>query len=127
MITISDIGEILFDKCKPFSLPTYIKGSIPLGEVTEERICILPMSIEDGKYWCKCSVKVNWCVPDVLGERSPRIKDAEKALESLYYGQGTLDGAKYKYKKSSVSVEQNSELRCHFVNLSLLFYIQKVL
>lgn len=53
MIVTGDIETILVRDLKPFGIPTYKKDAIPEGEVTEERITVIPKEPKPGTYWIK--------------------------------------------------------------------------
>lgn len=127
MITRTDIEEILYDKCRDFGVETYLADTTPIGEIKEERLVIIPKNIQDGRYWYRCFVEVNWCVPDIHNEKDGvRIKSVEKSMSVLDYGQGLCDGTQYRWKKESEGVESEPEANYHYVNKRLLFNIQKV-
>lgn len=127
MITLSDIGEIIYDYCRSFGVPLYLRDTLPVGDVTDERVVIIPKTIEDGKYWLRSFVEVNWLVPDIHFEANlRRIKDIERIMYPIQ-GTGTKDGTKYKYTRYSTSVENLSEANCHMVNVRILFNIQNVI
>ena len=48
MIVTGDIETILVRDLKPFGIPTYKKDAIPEGEVTEERITVIPKEPKPG-------------------------------------------------------------------------------
>ena len=128
MITLSDISEIIYDRCKVFDVPLFIADTTPLGEIDQERIVIIAKSIEDGKFWERCFVEVNWCVPDLHDEGNlVRVKEVERLLKQVYYGTGTCDNINYRFKKYSTNIEWEKEMRYHIANVRLMFNIQKVL
>lgn len=126
MITISDIGERIYDDCRQFGVATYLKGNIPDGEVTTERIVIYPTQIANGMYWQRCFLDVNWCVPDIDEAASLRLKQIERELVKIYTGTGVIDDSAYTYNKDSTEIAEDKDLKCHYVNVRLLFKIQKV-
>lgn len=128
MITTSDIAQAIYNDCRGFSVPLYISGVIPVGDVKDERIIIIPKSIEDGTRWYRCFAEVNWLVPDIKGEADRRrLSAVERLVKPLYYRQGVIDGTQYRYRKYSLGIEQERGLDCHYVNLRLLIEIQKVI
>lgn len=128
MITTSDIAQAIYNDCRGFGVPLYISGVIPVGDVKDERIIIIPKSIEDGTRWYRCFAEVNWLVPDIKGEADRRRLGAvERLVKPLYYRQGVIDGTQYRYRKYSLGIEQERGLDCHYVNLRLLIEIQKVI
>ena len=128
MITTSDIAQAIYNDCRGFGVPLYISGVIPVGDVKDERIIIIPKSIEDGTRWYRCFAEVNWLVPDNKGEADRRrLSAVERLVKPLYYRQGVIDGTQYRYRKYSLGIEQERGLDCHYVNLRLLIEIQKVI
>lgn len=128
MITTSDIAQVIHKDCRGFGIPLYISGNIPVGDVDDERIVIIPKTIEDGTRWYRCFAEVNWLVPDIKGEADRRrLGVVERLLKPLFYRQGVIDGTQYRYRKYSTGIEQERGLDCHYVNLRLLIEIQKVI
>lgn len=128
MITTGDITRRVYDDCRYLGVPIFIHGAIPEGKVTDERIIIIPKTIEDGTNWYRGYMEVNYLVPDIKGEEDGRRLDAvERLLKPIFYGQGVIDGTRYRYRRFSIGREQDASLECHFVNVRLLIEIQKVI
>lgn len=128
MITQGDIAKILYTDCKVFGLPVYQKDNVPKGKVTKERIVVIPKSGSVQRFWEKCYVEVNFCVPDIKGQANLiRMDELEReAVRVLNRVSGTFDNTRYRYSKDSTSREEDTELGCHFVNVRLLFEILNV-
>ena len=107
MIVTGDIETILVRDLKPFGIPTYKKDAIPEGEVTEERITVIPKEPKPGTYWIKGFVEVNFCVPDINGmANKSRLTELER--------------------QASTHQERDVPLKCHFVNVKIMFEILNV-
>lgn len=65
MIVTTDIADILYRDCKDFGIEIVPFGKTLTGEITEERITIHVKGQTPEKYWEKCFVEVNLCVPDL--------------------------------------------------------------
>lgn len=125
MITTGNIEDILFDDLKSFGIATYKKDAVPEGEVTEERIVILPGRLKQGRYWNKIFVDVNFCIPDIkIGNafmadkmRLTQIERQSSDMESV----GEYDDTTYRYSVYSIGQEYDPELKCHYVSVKLLF------
>lgn len=128
MITQGDIAKILYTDCQVFGLPVYQKDNTPKGKVTKERIVIIPKSGSVQRFWEKCYVEVNFCVPDIKGQANLiRMDELEReAVKALNRVSDTFDNTRYRYSKYSTSREEDIELGCHFVNVRLLFEILNV-
>lgn len=127
MISASDISEIIYDACAQFGVTRYIAETFPEEEITDERIVIIPRQITDGRFWKRCFVEVNWCVPDLKGEPTARLKDVERELLTIGEGCGECDGTTYRYTKNSSQLIADKSLNLHYANLQLLFEILNTL
>lgn len=129
MITTSDIANILYTDCKSFGITTYQRGNVPQGDVTDERIVIYARSNTMGMYWGKSFVDVNFCVPDI-GENVAnllRLNDIEReATARLSQKSGRYDGTCYRYSIDRIGIEADTALKCHYINVKLLFEILNV-
>ncbi len=123
-MTQSEIEEYFYDKCKDFGVPVWLTGSFPWDRVDEERIAIIVGHNQPSRYWNNCYVKINWLVPDICAEANKiRLKEIEGSLKSLHMDGG--DG--FRYSLDRTSVESDRQLRCHYVNITLLFQHQNIL
>jgi hypothetical protein len=128
MIVQSDIVDILYLDCAQFGIDTYRKGNIPSGEVKKERIVIIPKKPSSETYWKKSFIEVNFCVPNLKNGKADLIRLAElekignRALDktSLY------DSTRYSYSVESSSIEEDRDLKCHYVNFRVLFKVLNV-
>nr|DAN18522.1 MAG TPA: hypothetical protein [Bacteriophage sp.] len=126
MIVTGDIETILVRDLKPFGIPTYKKDAIPEGEVTEERITVIPKEPKPGTYWIKGFVEVNFCVPDINGmANKKRLTELERQASGLR-SVSSFDGSIYRYKVYSTHQEKDAPLKCHFVNVKIMFEILNV-
>lgn len=124
MIGVCDIGNIIYRDCKALGIEIYQKGNIPEGEVTDERVVILPKSQVPMPYWYESYVEVNFCVPDFVNGMANLIRLQEletQARKLLQYSAGEYNNSRYRYKIDSVGIEEDTELRCHYVNVTLIF------
>lgn len=129
MIVTNDIADILIRDCRVFDIAeAYRKGNVkPVkgDRLTAERIVVLPKPQTPGTRWLKDFVEVNLCVPD-LGEReanSPRLQELERmAKRYLHKVTGTYDGTRYRYSVDQIDgTMYDEDLKCHYVNVRLLF------
>lgn len=124
MIVTTDIGNILYRDCKAFGIEVYQKGNIPSGEVTTERVIIRTKSQSPETYWKKGFVEVNLCVPDVNPDTANliRLGELEKQANSVLNDVvSTYDGTRYRYSIDSIGTEADTALKCHYVNVRILF------
>ena len=130
MIVTTDIANILYKDCKAFGIEVYQAGNIPdeHKELSSERVIIRTKSQSPETYWKKGFVEVNLCVPDIDGDANLiRLQELErKAQEVLDEVVGEYDGSNYYYLIDSIGIEADTELRCHYVNVRILFQVLNV-
>ena len=129
MITTTDIGNILYRDCKVFGIDIVPNGETLTGELTSERIAIHTKKQQPGTYWKKSFAEVNLCVPDLSENSANSIRlnelerQANKLLDDVV---NTYDGTRYRYSIDSIGTEADTALKCHFVNVRILFEILNV-
>ena len=130
MIVTTDIANILYKDCEAFGMEVYQSGNIPDEdkELSSERVIIRTKSQSPETYWKKGFVEVNLCVPDMDGDANLiRLQEFErKAQEILDEVVGEYDGSNYYYLIDSLGIEADTELRCHYVNVRILFQVLNV-
>ena len=130
MIVTTDIANILYKDCEAFGIEVYQAGNIPdeHKKLSSERVIIRTKSQSPETYWKKGFVEVNLCVPDMDGDANLiRLQQLErKAQEVLGDVVGDYDGSNYYYLIDSIGIEADTELRCHYVNVRLLFQVLNV-
>lgn len=130
MIVTTDIANILYKDCKAFGIEVYQAGNIPdeHKELSSERVIIRTKSQSPETYWKKGFVEVNLCVPDMDGNANLiRLQEFErKAQEVLDEVVGEYDGSNYYYLIDSIGIEADTELRCHYVNVRIMFQVLNV-
>ena len=130
MIVTTDIANILYDACKAFGIEVYQAGNIPdeHKRLSSERVIIRAKSQSSETYWKKGFVEVNLCVPDVNSDANLiRLQELErKAQEVLDDVVGEYDGSNYWFTIDSIGTEADTELRCHYVNVRILFQVLNV-
>ena len=126
MIVTKDIEEILITDLSSVIDVGSIYGpdDIPAGKVTSERVVIIPKETRTEKYFNKCFVEVNWCVPD-LGDypNSLRLQEVERVTKPFFDKVGQFDGTTYRYGIESSGIKRDKDLECHYVNTRVLFEI----
>jgi hypothetical protein len=130
MIVTTDIADILYQDCKDFGIEIVPFGETLTGELTKERITIHVKGQTPEKIWEKCFVEVNLCVPDLSPTEAnfPRLKELERiAKERFRSVVGTYDSTSYLYEVDTISIEADTALKCHFVNIRLLFNVLNVI
>lgn len=130
MITTGDIGDIIYSKCSSLGIQRYHQDTFPTEELSDERIVIIVKDQTDGKYWERCFVEVNVCVPDrqSLLNRG-RVEELERAVKELFKEDvaGSFDNTTFRYRRNSCGVKSDPSLRIHFINTRILFETQKVI
>lgn len=126
MITTGDIATILVRDLMPLGIVTYKKGALPEGKVLTERITVIPKEPKPTAFWIRGFVEVNFYIPDVNGlANTKRLTELERRASSLR-SVSFFDGSAYRYKVFSSSQENDPVLKCHFVNIKILFEVLNV-
>lgn len=129
MIVTSDIANIIYRDCQAFGINIVPDGETFTGELDSERIVIHAKKQNPGTYWKKCFVEVNICVPDIREDSANTIRlgeierEANSILDDVL---GEFDGTTYYYYIYSIGREKDTDLKCHFVNVKLLFEVLNV-
>ncbi len=129
MIVTTDIGNILYRDCKAFGIDIVPDGETLTGELTSERIVIHTKKQQPGKYWKKSFAEVNLCVPNLSENEANTIRlnelerKADKLLDDVV---STYDGTTYRYSIESIGAEADAALKCHYVNVRILFEVINV-
>lgn len=120
MITAGDAANIIYGLVKDFGLPVYhgwnISGS--------ERIVISTHPQERELQWMKNFVDVNLIVPDVDNEaQRAKLNGYMQTLHDFFYEDivGEKNGCGYIIELKSIGIEEDTQLKSHFVNCKLLF------
>ena len=126
MIVTTDIADILYRDCKALGIVIVPFGKTLTGELKDERITIHVKGQTPSKYWEKCFVEVNLCVPD-LGVNIAnilRLKELERKAKELFKSvTGEFDGTRYNYEIDTIHIEADTALKCHFINCRILFNV----
>ena len=124
MIVTTDIADILYRDSKAFGIEIVPFGKTLTGELKGERITIHVKGQTPSKYWEKCFVEVNLCVPDLGVEiaNTRRLKELERKAKELFKSvTGEFDGTRYNYEIDTIHIEADTALKCHFINCRILF------
>ena len=96
MIVTTDIGNILYRDCRAFGIGI---------------------------------AEVNLCVPDLSENEANtiRLNELERKAGKLFDDVvSTYDGTTYRYSIESISIEADTALKCHYVNVRILFEVLNV-
>ena len=129
MITTTDIANILYRDCKTFGIEIVPHGKKLTGELKSEMIVIHAKKQQSETYWKKSFVEVNLCVPDLKeGEANTiRLNELEKQAQGMFDDvTGRYDGTTYHYSIESIGTEEDTSLKCHYVNVRILFEVLNV-
>lgn len=129
MIVTTDIANILYRDCQPLGIAIVPHGKKLMGAMKSERIVIHSKKQQPGTYWKKSFVEVNLCVPDLKeGEaNSIRLNELEKQAQGLFDDvTGRYDGTTYHYSINTIGTEEDTALKCHYVNVRILFEVLNV-
>ena len=83
MITTGDIADILIEDLKSYGFSAFKSGALPLGELTNERVIVIPKRGASGKFWTKSFSEINVCVPDILILSLELIKRQKAKIDQL--------------------------------------------
>ena len=141
MITPQDIRNILYRDCKAFGInEIYVVFEGDEGDSDEvpavdskkglqaERIVVYIKRQQPGTYWKKNFNEVNIQVPRIQNRANAiRLQELEhKALELLEGVTGEYEGCSYLYEIDQIGTEADIKLRCHYVNVRILFQVLNV-
>ena len=129
MIVTTDIANILYRVCQTFGISIVPHGKKLTGELKSERIVIHAKKQQSGTYWKKSFAEVNLCVPDLKeGEANTiRLNELEKQAQGMLDGvTGRYDGTTYHYSIDTIGTEEDTALKCHYVNVRILFEVLNV-
>lgn len=128
MIVTTDIANIIYRDCGVFGIgEMYQDGNILDDEINAERIVIHSKRQTPGRFWKKCFVEVNLCVPDLEDgiANLVRLNELERMANGMRAVSG-YDGSTYRYSIDSIGVERWPKAKCHYVNIRILFEILNV-
>lgn len=130
MIVTTDIANILYTDCKAFGIEVYQAGNIPdeNKKLSSERVIIIAKSQSPEAIWKKGFVEVNLCVPDMDGKANLiRLQELERKAQGVLDDVvGEFDGSSYYYQIDQIGTEADTALKCHYVNVRLLFQVLNV-
>lgn len=126
MIVPTDIANILYRDCQPFGIDIVPHGKKLTGPMKSERIVIHAKKQQPGTYWKKSFVEVNLCVPDLKENEANtiRLNELERQANEVFGDVvNSYDGTYYKYSIDSIGTEEDTSLKCHYVNVRILFEV----
>ncbi len=129
MIVTTDIANIFYRDCQTFGIDIIPHGKKLTGELKSERIVIHSKRQQPGTYWKKSFVEVNLCVPDLSENEanSIRLNELERQANKLFDDVvSTYCGTTYRYSIDSIGIEADTALKCHYVNVRILFEVLNV-
>lgn len=129
MIVTTDIANILYRDCQTFGISIVPHGKKLTGAMKSERIVIHAKKQQPETYWKKSFAEVNLCVPDLKeGEvNTIRLNELEKQAQGMLDGvTGRYDGTTYHYSIDTIGTEEDTALKCHYVNVRILFEVLNV-
>ena len=129
MIVTTDIGNILYQDCKAFGIAIVPDGETLTGELKSERVVIHTKKQQPGTYWKKSFVEVNLCVPDLSENEANtiRLNELEREANKLFDDVvNSYDGTTYRYSIDMIGTEAETALKCHYVNVRILFEVLNV-
>ena len=104
-------------------------GETLTGELASERIVIHTKKQQPGKYWKKSFAEVNLCVPNLSENEANtiRLNELERQANKLFDDEVSIyDGTTYRYSIESIGTEADTALKCHYVNVRILFEVLNV-
>lgn len=126
MIVSGDIDSILYRDLKPMGFEQFRKNAVKNGKVTSERVVIIAGTLQEGIWWDNTIAEIHICVPDLQDNaNTKRLTEIERMFKTLTKT-STYDGSTYRYSVLSTAQEEDTSLRCHYVNVRLLFEVLNV-
>ena len=129
MITSTDIANILYRDCKSFGISVVPQGQTLVGGLKDERIVIHAKRQQPGRIWKKSFIELNICVPDLAPNEANtiRLNELERMANSRFSDVvGDYDNTSYYYSIASTGMEKDEHLKCHYVNVRILFEVLNV-
>lgn len=129
MIVTTDIGNILYRDCKAFGIDIVPDGETLKGELKSERIVIHTKKQQPETYWKKSFAEVNLCIPDLNENEADtiRLNELERQANKLFDNVvNSYDGTRYRYSIDAIGTEADTGLKCHYVNVRILFEVLNV-
>jgi hypothetical protein len=126
MITSYTIGNILYRDCKAFGISVLPAGKTLEGIPTADTIVIHTKEQIPEQYFTKSIPEVNIFVPDLAENTlNSKVGEYEKQAQKLFreYVCGEYDGTPYRYSFQSTRIESDTEKKCHYVNVKVLFEV----
>lgn len=126
MITTGDMANIIAYRCKEFGIPKVMQAdNIEDGEVTEERIVVIPKQQNEGTYWNSTPIEVNVLTPNLMTDflNLPRLNEIEAQARSIFRHRisGNYDGESYRYTYTTIGRIASKTLRCGWINIKINF------
>ena len=84
---------------------------------------------QPGTHWRKSFAEVNLCVPDLSENEANTIRLNElerQAMKRFDDVVSSYDGTRYRYSIESIGTEADTALKCHYVNVRILFNVLNV-
>lgn len=129
MIVTTDIGNILYRDCDVFGIEKVALWDKPKSELISEKVTVATQSLSTDKNWKKSVAEVNLYVPDLTEAAADAIRLNElerQACSVLDNVASSYDGTAYRYSIDSIGIEADTALKCHYVNVKVLFEILNV-
>lgn len=130
MIVTTDIQTILYKDAQKLGISKIYKdGAVPDGDAKYEKVVILANSLEPGTYWKVGFVHVNICVPylDKKGTANlQRLNELERKASKILSSTSVFDDTPYSYEVDTTRIEDGRDLKCHYVNVRILFQVLNV-
>lgn len=126
MISTYNIGNIIFAHCRQFGINDMVQlPSMPVGEVTKERIVITTKQSQISSPWIRTFVEVNLCVPELKNglANDGRLSALNDVAMELFkqYQVGEYNDTPYRFAWDSIQVVHDEQIRVHYVNIRVLF------
>lgn len=126
MITTSDAANIIAVKCRDLGIADIRQGgNIDEGEITSERVVIIPKAESDGRLWKSIPVEVNILVPNIAHNtlNLVRLGELERAAKGVFRDciTGIYDETPYRYAPSEIGRVQSENLRIGWINIHIFF------
>ena len=122
MIVSTDIQTILYKKALELGVTGVYKE--------DERVTVHSNSSEPGITWKVGFVHVNIAVPDLDEKGTPdldRMNKLERMSMEVFKDTSVFDGTPYTYEVDTTRIEVNRDLKCHYVNVRVLFKVLNVI
>lgn len=126
MILLTDIANKMYELAKGIGISeVYQSNNTPFGEVLTPRVIVSVGMNARGSIWDRLTAVINVCIPDIDKNGTANLiqlgKQEKTAIALFSESQVYKIGDKWcEIELQNTSIEENTSLHCHYINLVFL-------